>query len=81
VDAMTKMIFDTDILIWIQRGNKKAAELVNETQERKISVQTYMELLQCPQSRKQQDIIKSFLFEYAFEIIPFSENIGHRASI
>lgn len=78
---MMTIVFDTDVLIWAQRGNKKAAELINATAERKVSIQTYMELLQCPQSKRQQEIIRSFLFEYGFEIIPFSENIGHRASI
>lgn len=75
------MLFDTDILIWIQRANKKAANLLNKTVERKISIQTYMELLQCPQSKRQQTITRSFLSDYGFEIIPFSQNIGHRASI
>lgn len=78
---MSAMIFDTDILIWTQRGNKKAAVLIDSVSERKISVQTYMELLQCPQSKRQQEIIRSFLFDYAFEVISFTENIGHRASI
>lgn len=75
------MIFDTDILIWIQRANKKAADLLDKTAERKISIQTYMELLQCPQSKRQQEVTRSFLSEYDFEVIPFTQNIGHRASI
>lgn len=75
------MIFDTDILIWIQRANKKAADLINRTTDKTISIQTYMELLQCPQSKRQQEITRSFLFDYSFEIMPFTENIGHRASI
>lgn len=75
------MLFDTDILIWIQRANKKAAALLDKTEERKISIQTYMELLQCPQSKKQQEITRSFLFDYNIEVIPFTQNIGHRASI
>lgn len=75
------MLFDTDILIWVQRGNQHAAELINDTEDRAISIQTYMELIQCPQSKKQQEMTRSFLFDHCFEVIPFTENVGHRASI
>lgn len=37
--------------------------------------------MQCPQSKRQQQITSSFLSDYAFEILPFTENIGHRVSI
>jgi len=40
------MIFDTDILIWVQRGNEKAARLIEKTEDRYLSIQSYMELLQ-----------------------------------
>ena len=39
------MIFDTDIFIWAQRGNKNAAKMMEKSEERLLSVQTYMELL------------------------------------
>lgn len=75
------MIFDTDILIWLQRGNIKAANLIDKTPERMISVQTYMELLQCAQAKKQQQLTRDYLRDFDFKIIPLTENIGHRASI
>jgi predicted nucleic acid-binding protein len=75
------MLFDTDILIWIQRGSVKAAKLVDETVERKISVQTVMELLQGARNKNQHRIIKEFLIEYGFTVLPFTQNIGHRALI
>lgn len=38
------MIFDTDIFILVQRGNTKAADLMEKAGHRLLSVQTYMEL-------------------------------------
>ena len=39
------MIFDTDILIWVQRGSEKAAKLIEKAEDRYLSIQSYMELL------------------------------------
>ena len=75
------MIFDTDILIWIQRGNEKAAALVDNAVERYLSVLSYMELLQAAGNRKQHHVVKEFLKLYGFQILPLSENIGYRASV
>jgi predicted nucleic acid-binding protein len=75
------MIFDTDILIWVQRGNEKAAKAVEKDTDRCISIQTYMELLQCAQNKSQHKFIKDFLSDFEFSILPLTENIGHRALI
>jgi len=75
------MIFDTDILIWVQRGNKKAATLIEGDEDRFISVQTYMELLQGARNKTHHKYIKDFLHEFEFFVLPFTENIGHRALI
>jgi predicted nucleic acid-binding protein len=75
------VLFDTDILIWIQRGNHRAATLVEKEETRCISVLTYMELLQGAREKEQHRSIQSFLREFGFRILPLTENIGHRASI
>ena len=75
------MIFDTDILIWVERGNHKAASLINKTSERFISIQTYMELIQQAKNKIHQKQTREFLSLYDFSILPLSENIGHRAAI
>lgn len=75
------MLFDTDVLIWCQRGNEKAAKFVSENDARKISIQTYMELFQCARSRKEHYIVRDFLLELKFQILPLTENIGHRAAV
>jgi len=48
------MIFDTDVLIWVQRGNLKAAKLIESVSDRYVSVQTSMELLQYAQDKVKQ---------------------------
>lgn len=75
------MIFDTDIFIWVQRGNRKAARLIERSEERFLSIQTYMELLQGAQNKAQHRYVKDFLTTFGFIVLPLTENIGHRASI
>lgn len=75
------MIFDTDIFIWAQRGNQNAAELMQNEPHRCLSIQTYMELLQCAENKTQHKHVKDFLTCFGFTILPLTENIGHRASI
>ena len=75
------MIFDTDIFIWIQRGNAKAARLIEKEDDRFISVQTYLELLQGAANKQQHEYTKQFLKDFGFRTIPFSANIGHRATV
>jgi len=75
------MIFDTDIFIWAQRGNEKAAKLMEESDDKFLSVQTYMELLQCAKNKAQHKYVKDFLSAFGFIVLPLTENIGHRASI
>jgi len=75
------VIFDTDMFIWVQRGNLKAAQLMEGEDERLLSVQSYMELLQGAENRRQHELTKSFLRDFAFSTLPLSENIGHRAAV
>jgi predicted nucleic acid-binding protein len=75
------MLYDTDILIWVLRGNDQAAKLIEEDNGRSLSLVNYMELLQGAVGRREARLIKSFLIECGFIILPLTENIGHRASI
>ncbi len=75
------MIFDTDIFIWIQGGNRKAASLVEREEDRFVSVQTYLELLQGAEDKQQHDYTKQFLKDFGFRTLPLSGNIGHRATV
>lgn len=75
------MLFDTDIFIWVQRGHIKAAQLIDSSSERFLSVQSYMELLQGAQNKSQGQKTKNFLTDFSFVTLPLTENIGHRALI
>ena len=75
------MIFDTDIFIWAQRGNIKAARIMEKAEDRFLSIQTYMELMQCANNKTQHKYVKDFISSFGFVVLPFTENIGHRTSI
>ncbi|RPI56203.1 MAG: type II toxin-antitoxin system VapC family toxin [Deltaproteobacteria bacterium] len=75
------MIFDTDIFIWVQRGNEKAARHMEKSVNRFLSIQSYVELFQCVETKTQHKYVKDFIASYGFIVLPFTENIGHRASI
>jgi predicted nucleic acid-binding protein len=74
-------LFDTDIFIWVQRGHVRAVGLMERAEKRYLSVQTYLELLQNAQNKKQHQYTKDFLKTFDFIVLPFTENIGHRACI
>ena len=75
------MIFDTDVLIWAMRGNARAAAAIDKADSLALSVVSYMELLRGVRNRQELQATKAVLAELNFEILPLTENIGHRASI
>jgi len=75
------MIFDTDIFIWVQRGNEKAAKLIDNSEKRYLSIQSFMELLQGAKNKAQHKKVKDFISDFGFSVLPLTENIGHRALI
>jgi predicted nucleic acid-binding protein len=75
------MLFDTDVLIWLLRGNAKAARRVEQANERAISVVSHMELIQGVRNREELRLIRSFLADLDFRTTPLNENIGHRAVV
>ena len=59
----------------------KAARLVDETEERFLSVYSYMELLQTAKNSQQHQYTTDFLSSFGFVVLPLTERIGHRALI
>lgn len=75
------MLFDTDVLIWALRGHKRAASVIDRTAERSISIVNYMELVQGAHDKHEIKLLRSFLKDLGFSVLPLTENIGHRASV
>ncbi len=75
------MLFDTDVIIDVQKGVDSAAQLINKNPERYISIFSYMELMQCAENKQQHRFLKSFLNAFSFITLPITENIAHRASV
>lgn len=75
------MLFDTDVLIWALRGSKKAAREIDGDENRFISAVNYMELMQGARNKQEQTMIKQFLNELGFTVLPITEAVSHRAII
>ncbi len=79
--AGATVIFDTDVLIWAERGSEKAMRLIGDAEEKAISIYTYMELMQGVRSSSELRALKEFIYEGCFQVFPLTENVGHRALI
>ena len=75
------MLFDTDVIIWLMRGNNKAAQIVDQATQRAMSILTRMELLQGAKNKTHLSQVESFISEYDFLVLPLTNDIGHRALI
>lgn len=74
------MIFDTDVLIWVLRGNAHASRAIDAATERALSIVSLMELLQSARSKLEARQIRRSLTQLGFNILPLSESIGAAAA-
>ena len=70
------MIFDSDVWIWTLRGNEKAAQAIEQDEERAVSILSCMELIQGARNKAELAVIRRFLVD--FETIALSQEIGYR---
>lgn len=75
------MLFDTDVVIWALRGNRKAARQIDFHDDLLLSAVSYMELLKGARDRGDQRLIKQFIHDMNFELVPIGDGISHRAVI
>jgi len=73
------MLIDTDVLIWYMRGNENANKVISNYVPFKISVISYIELMQGVRSKKELKIIQKQLKNWSTEVIQIDETISTRA--
>jgi hypothetical protein len=74
------VIFDTDVLIWFLRGDRRAAELIESEPDREASIISLMELIQGARSRGEIRIIRHFFRENRVRVLPVNESVSHAAA-
>ena len=72
------MIIDTDVLISYLHGNENAHKIIHANIPFKISVISYIELIQGARNQKELSIIQKHLKKWSTEIIHINENISSR---
>jgi predicted nucleic acid-binding protein len=75
------MLIDTDVIVWCLRGNPKAATTIAALEMKCISQVTRMELIVGCRTKSEITLLKRFLNEGGFQIIPLSPEIGIRADL
>lgn len=73
------MLFDSDVIIWGLRGNKKALEFLTKTPDVYISIITHMEILRGAYDKKEYTLIKTLFSEANIRILPLNEAISSKA--
>ena len=75
------MLVDTDVLVWLFRGRESAREAIAGCVDVKLSAVTYMELVQGVRNRDELRLLRRTIGTNAWQVVPLSENIGHRATL
>lgn len=73
------MLIDTDVLIWLTRGHVGAAARLQEMMPWRISVVTYMELVQGCRNNLELERVKKGLTLRQADILPVTAAISDRA--
>ena len=73
------MVIDTDVLIWYMRGNEKAYQIIESSNNFFISVITYMELVQGLRNKKELTQLRKALHIWKTQILYVSEEISAKA--
>ena len=75
------VLVDTDVLIWLLRGQASARRFLQKLDSVELSTVTYMELVQGMRNKEEFRLLRQTIHEQAWEILPLNENISHRATV
>ena len=76
------MLFDSDVLIWVLRGQKEAVDFLYSAsqKDKTMSIISYMELLEGARNKRELTLLKKWIAYEKFQILPLNEEIGGIAS-
>lgn len=77
----TRVLIDTDVLIWFMRGNAKAQIIIDQQKPFSISVVTYIELVQGMRNQEELMALRSALRQWETKIIYLTEAISSKAML
>ncbi|MBF0237339.1 MAG: type II toxin-antitoxin system VapC family toxin [SAR324 cluster bacterium] len=75
------MIVDSDVLIWVSKGNPNAVRLIQECPGFQISAVTWMELMRGMRNKQELQWFKKALNQWEVEVIHITESISQQACI
>ena len=73
------MLIDTDVLIWYMKGNRKAYEVIEKTDQFFISVVTYIELVQGMRNKQELVLLRKALKKWNSKLLYINEEISVKA--
>lgn len=73
------ILIDTDVIIWYMRGNDRARDFLDGHPRFRISVVTYMELVQGMRNKQELVALRRALRNWKAEIIYINEEISSKA--
>lgn len=76
----TSLLIDSDVLIWLTRGHLGAAQRLHGISPWRISVVTYMELVQGCRDKTELARLKKGLAARNTEVLPLTPTISDRAA-
>lgn len=74
------MLIDTDVLVWLTRGNVRAAQRLQLLPAWRISTVTYIELAQGCRNKPELVRLKKGLALHGTEVVPLTPAVSQRAA-